>query len=67
MNLEVNNMDFESILDKALGIAKDKKFIVHIFNGKDITVETKELSYLQLGTFLITNAEGIKEIRIYTN
>lgn len=59
-------MDFENILSKALGIAKDKKFKVKFFNEKELTVEVKELTYLQLGTYLITNAEGINEVKIFT-
>jgi len=57
-------MDIENILSKALGIAKDKNFKIRIYDNKDI-YEPKELTYLQLGTYLITNAEGIKEIRIF--
>ena len=58
-------MDIENILSKALGIANDKKFTVKSFGVNDMrSNETKELTYLQLGTELITNSEGIKEIHI---
>lgn len=56
-------MDFENILEKALGIANNKKFKVRFVSH--MKVETKELTYLQLGTYLITNADGIKAINIY--
>lgn len=58
-------MDIQDILSKAFGIASNTKFTVKIFNENDIrSNDIKKLTYLQLGTELITNAEGIKEIHI---
>lgn len=52
-------MDINEMLTKAMGIASSVKYFVKI--GPD---ELKEMSYLELGIFITTNADNIETIEI---
>lgn len=56
-------IDFTNILSKALGISEQIKFKVIEFK-KQNEFTTSELTYLQLGTILMTKHFDIKEIHI---
>jgi len=54
-------MDFEDIIQGAINIGSEFKFIVQIGDGEPI-----ELSYLQLGVYLVSNVQDIKKVKIIT-
>lgn len=57
-------VDISSILGKALGISQDTKYKVLSYNKENEHKEFRELTYLQLGTELITKHSEIKEVHI---
>jgi len=52
-------MEFKDIIQKAINIGSESKFIVQIDDN-----EPEELNYIQLGTYLVSNAEIIEIIKI---
>ena len=52
----------ETLLGEAYNIAKDAEFNVHI--NSDEETESRILTYIELGTFLITNSNKIETIDI---
>ena len=54
-------MSFKEILEKAVNMGTEIKYIVYINNE-----EPQKLNYIQLGTFLVSKGENIKNIKITT-
>lgn len=52
-------MDFKDIIQNAVNIGSESKFIVQI--GDD---EPTELNYIQLGMYLVSNAQDIESVKI---
>lgn len=52
-------MDINEMLTKAMGIAQSVSYWVKI-EGEEL----KEMTYLELGIFITTNADNIDEIKI---
>lgn len=57
-------IDLKSILDQAFGISNNAKFNVLSYNKENEHNELRELTYLQLGTELISKHSEIKEVHI---
>jgi len=54
-------MEFKDIIQNAINIGSESKFIVQINDDK-----SSKLNYIQLGTYLVSNVENIEIIKITT-
>jgi len=52
-------MGFKDIIQDAINIGSESKFIVQIDDN-----ESNELNYIQLGAYLVSNAENIESVKI---
>lgn len=52
-------MGFKDIIQGAVNLASESKFIVQIGGN-----EPTELNYIQLGTYLVSNAQDIESVKI---
>lgn len=58
-------MELSNIINKSIEIANKNKYLVRFWNS-DLTSNTeKEMTYMELGTFLIAQKEKIEIIHIY--
>ena len=55
-------MRFKDVIQNAVNIGSETKFIVYV--GDE---EAKEWSYIQLGTYLVSNALNIESVLIKLN
>lgn len=61
MNIEAVNME---LLNKAMNIGKKTKFTVRIYENDIIYTQTN-LTYIELGIYLVSNANKINIIHIH--
>ena len=59
-------MDIQDILAKAFDIGNETKFTIRFYENNKF-VESKELTYTELGIFLITNCKEISFVDIQQN
>ena len=52
-------MGFKEVIQNAINIGSESKFYVQIGND-----EIDELNYIQLGSYLVSNVENIKFVKI---
>jgi len=59
-------MELKDIIGQALEISKEQKFLVRIYDKDYHTINYKEseMSYFELGTYLITNLNDIERVDI---
>ena len=58
-------MELSKIISKSVEIANKNKYIVRFYEQNNIHYIEKEISYMELGTFLISQKNFIKLIHIY--
>lgn len=58
-------MELSNIINKSLEIANKNKYIVRFYEQDNITFKEVEISYMELGTFLVSQKDFIKIIHIY--
>lgn len=58
-------MELANIIDKSIKLANKNKYIVRFYELDNTTFKEVEISYMELGTFLISQKNFIKLIHIY--
>ena len=58
-------MKLPNIINKSIKIANKNKYIVRFYKQDNTQYKEVEISYMELGTFLITQKNFIKLIHIY--
>lgn len=58
-------MELGNIIDKSIKLANKNKYIVRFYESDNTTFKEMEISYMELGTFLISQKNFIKLIHIY--
>ena len=58
-------MELSNIINKSVEIANKNKYIVRFYEQDNTQYKEVEISYMELGTFLISQKDFIKLIHIY--
>lgn len=58
-------MELSNIINKSIEIANKNKYIVRFYEQDNTEYKEVEISYMELGTFLVSQKDFIKKIHIY--
>ena len=58
-------MELSNIINKSIEIVNKNKYIVRFYEQDNTQYIEKEISYMELGTFLISQKDFIEKIHIY--
>ena len=58
-------MELSNIINKSMEIANKNKYLVRFYEQDNTQYKEVEISYMELGTFLISQKNFIKLIHIY--
>ena len=58
-------MELSNIINKSVEIANKNKYIVRFYEQDNTQYREIEISYMELGTFLVSQKDFIKKIHIY--
>ena len=58
-------MELSNIINKSVKIANKNKYIVRFYEQDNTQYKEVKISYMELGTFLISQKDFIKLIHIY--
>ncbi len=58
-------MELSNIINKSIKVANKNKYIVRFYEQDNTQYKEVEISYIELGTFLVSQKDFIKKIHIY--
>ena len=58
-------MELSNIINKSMEIGNKNKYVVRFYEQDNTEFKEVEISYMELGTFLVSQKDFIKKIHIY--